>query len=141
MFTLLTILSIVNAIPYQFYKRATTFTPCDTDSPNDITVTITPDPLIAGEKGTFNIVGTITNGTVNTGSQLVIELKDDADAVIGDPSTFDICASATCPITDLNLTQVIQLPDTLPNTFIIDVNIFDVNGDTLACATSAVPGA
>lgn len=141
---LLTILSIVNAFPRQFYKRDTIFNPCTTGSPDTITVTITPDPLVAGEPSVFNVTGILTNGTIDTGSKLLIQLQDDAGEVIGDPSTSDICAEPanfTCPATTFSLEQEFQVPDTLPETYDIIVQINDANDNTLACATSTVPGA
>ncbi|RGB36423.1 hypothetical protein C1646_666997 [Rhizophagus diaphanus] len=142
--TLLTILSIVNAFPRQFYKRDTIFNPCTTGSSDTITVTITPDPLVAGELNVFNVNGTLTNGTIDTDSELLIQLQDDAGEVIGDPFTFDICAPApanvTCPATTFSLQEEIQV-DTLPEEYNIQVQINDANGNTLACATSSVPSA
>jgi hypothetical protein len=141
--TLLTIFSIVNAFPRQFYKRDTIFNPC-TGSPDTITVTITPDPLVAGEPNVFNVTGTLTNGTIDTGSELLIQLQDDAGEVIGNPFTFDICAPApanvTCPATTFSLQEEIQV-ETLPEEYNIQVQINDANGNALACATSTVPGA
>jgi hypothetical protein len=54
--------------------RATTFNKCPDDTPQ-LSVTITPDPLAAGDFGSFNISGTLDNDITST-TQLVIMFTD-----------------------------------------------------------------
>lgn len=91
---LFAILSIVNAIPHQRHKRATTFAPCPSGSPNPITVSVQPDPPLPNQFVIFTISGTIKTGAITTGSTLVLNAIDDAGNVFGNTVTKDF---VVCP--------------------------------------------
>src|SRR5581483_11882739 len=121
---LLATLSMVNAIPYQFHKRATTFVPCLTGSPNEISVGIQPDPPVRGSNNIFTISGTLKTGTLSAGSKLVIAAIDNTGSPLGDPVTSDICSTPnmTCPATTFSIIATVPFAN-LPATYSIIVQI------------------
>jgi hypothetical protein len=137
---LLTTLSMVNAFPHQLDKRATTFVTCPSGSPNQINVSIQPDPPVSNSSLLITVSGTLTTGTIDAGSQFVFRVLDDSGAK-GDPYTMDICI--TCPMTTgTSFSIVNNIPTgTLTGTYTIFVFILDSAANILACSMGTVNGA
>src|SRR5437764_545096 len=65
----------------------------------EITVLIKPDPPVTGGEVLITISGTLTSGTINQGSTLIIEPVDTNGKDIGTPSISDFCTGGiTCPL-------------------------------------------
>jgi hypothetical protein len=144
---LLTTLSIVNAFPHhQLHKRATVFAPCPTGSPTPLTVTIQPDPPVAGGTLMFTISGTPAS-EITPGSMFVIQAFDNTGAALGEPATVDFCTIQgvpSCPLpAQTAFSVILQFPlaNTLPATYSIAVNLSDGTGATLACSLGTITGA
>jgi hypothetical protein len=141
---LLATFSMVNAIPYQLHKRATTFVPCPSGSQNSITVTIQPDPPISNGELLITVSGTLTSGTIDTGSQFVFQAFNKAGEG-GTPTTVDICSKSEniCPIVTGNSFSIVNkvTTGTLTGTYTIAVSILNATGAVLACSIGTVTGA
>ncbi|RIA79957.1 hypothetical protein C1645_24848 [Glomus cerebriforme] len=136
---LLATLSIVNALPHQLNKRATTFIPCPGNIPF-ITTTLTPDPPTgAGANELITISGTLPNPVV-AGSKLVIGTFDPTGTPIGAPLTLDFCTmnGATCPEEYFSLIQPVTMPSPLPTSYMIITAINDPNGNALGCSVGTI---
>ncbi|RIA82443.1 hypothetical protein C1645_743773 [Glomus cerebriforme] len=134
---LLTTFSIVNAIPHQLNKRATTFMTCPGDA-TTITATITPDPPVAGGTEQVTTTGTLTT-PAPAGSVIGFGFTDTAGNLIGTPIVMDLCSTVTCPATDINAMLSITLPADLPASFIFVITIVDpATNNTLGCTAAAV---
>jgi hypothetical protein len=140
---LLTTLSMVNAFPHQLDKRATTFVTCPSGSPNQINVSIQPDPPVSNSSLLITVSGTLTTGTIDPGSQFVFRVLDDSGAK-GDPYTMDICTAKgiTCPMTTgTSFSIVNNVPTGTLGMYTIFVFILDSAANILACSMGTVNGA
>ena len=92
---LLATLSMVNAIPHQFYKRTSNFGPCPKAPPEAtvLDVKLSPDPVIAGKTDTFTITGKF-KGEVTTKTKVVVDFF----ASQAEPFIDDACKYTTCPV-------------------------------------------
>ena len=138
---LLATLSMVNAILHQLHKRATTFGPCLTGSPNAISVSIQPDPPVAGGTEIFTVSGTLKTGSITTGSKLVVFTLDSNGNILGDTAIFDICGTPgmTCPTNTFSIITKVQF-GTVPPTYSIVVQILDPSNSVLACSMGTITG-
>jgi hypothetical protein len=146
---LLATFSMVNAIPHQLNKRATTFTACPTGSTYPLTVTLQPDPPVAGQECLFNIGGTFP---IDTGSQLVVQPLDSAGNTVDQPITTDICTIAgfTCSTptdatdatdtTPFSIIQSIPVPADAIAPYSLIVTIIGADGSILACSLGTIAG-
>jgi hypothetical protein len=139
-FILLATLSIVNAIP--FHKRDTTFVPCPGDPPkNPLTVSVVPDPLVPGQNATYSVSG-VLDPPADTGSLLIIRFYDSAEQEIGEPFVMDLCATNTCPLSNIETTAEVPVPAELPEQYIIVVGVGVPDTKSISgCAAAAVGGA
>jgi len=136
-------LLMVNATPHQLHKRVTTFGACPPDStdtgpaPGVLTVSISPDPPVAGQDCIATIGATFP---VDTPDQLVIASIDATDAATPLIPPVDICTSAgvTCPTSALSMTATIPIDAATTGTFGIAVGIIDGNSATIGCAFANV---
>jgi hypothetical protein len=139
---LLATLSIVNATP--LHKRATTFVICPSGSPNTVTVSIQPDPPVSNSNLIITVSGTLTTGTINTGSLFSFQAID-SSGTADTPVTVDICSASgiTCPIaTGDSFSIVNTVPTgTLTGTYTLVVGILDATGAVLACSMGTITGA
>jgi len=145
---LLATLLMVNATPHQLRKRDTVFGPCPADPtatapPGDLTVTISPDPPVAGQDCVFTVGAAFP---VDTPDQLIIADAPDATDP-ANPTTdveeappIDICTSAgvTCPTSDLSMSVTVPISATATGTFDLAVLIVDATNTTLGCAVATV---
>jgi hypothetical protein len=137
-FILLAILSIVNAIP--FHKRAVTFSKCPLDPPvNPLTVTVAPDPA-AGKTSTYTVSGPL-DPPAGPGSLLAIGYLDQNGKFIGQPFQMDICATNTCPLSNIETTADVPGPADLPKEFVILVAVGQEGVPPSGCAAGAVGAA
>src|SRR3954454_3609530 len=137
-FVLLATLSIVNAIP--FHKRATAFEKCPIETASPLTVKVTPDPLVAGETSKFDISGTLAVAP-SEGSNLVVLFFDpDTKALVGVPTTSDICAlTADCTATEFTTSLDVPVPKDLPEAYGILVAISNTAEENIqACSVAKV---
>ena len=140
---LLATLSMVNAIPHQLHKRATTFVPCTTGSPNKLAVSIQPDPPVPNGQLLVTVSGTLTTGTIAAGSKIIYQAFDNTGAPLSDQLSSDICSGATCPLeagTSFSITNKFQT-GYFPATYTIAVGIADATGAALACYIGTITGA
>jgi hypothetical protein len=134
---LLASILMVNAIPHQFNKRATSFITCPNKVyPNTITVSIQPDPPVPGQVSTFAVGGTFA---IDAGSRLIV-VPSDSDGNPMDPLIADICTTGgiTCPTnttTPFSITQSFTMPAKFS---FITVTIVDATTNILACSISKV---
>ncbi|RGB24021.1 hypothetical protein C1646_745045 [Rhizophagus diaphanus] len=133
-------LSMINAIPHQLNKRATTFTTCPSGlSPNTLTATLQPDPPIAGQDCAITATGTFA---ITEGSKLLVQVFDFAANVVGEPLTADICTTGgvTCPtdgITPFNIVDKVTIPADAPQPFALAISVVDTTGNILGCTFGA----
>ena len=136
---------MVNAIPHQLHKRATTFVPCTTGSPNKLAVSIQPDPPVPNGQLIITVSGTLTTGTIAAGSKIVYQAFDSASAPLGDQFTADICtlSGITCPLGPGSSFSIAGTfpTGTFPATYTIAVGVGDATGAVLACYMGTVTGA
>src|SRR4051812_42680445 len=117
-FTLLAILSMVNAIPHQLQKRATTFIPCPNENP--LTVSVTPDPLVPGKTATYTVAGKFAKAAPK-GSGLVVAFFNSGTGKLvpaGDPFIVDICAKAPCPANSIETVEQVPVPAGLSKSYV-----------------------
>src|ERR1041385_7378270 len=92
-------LSVVDAIPHDLHKRATTFSACPKGAPPPIAfnIAITPDPPVAGGFETFAISAT-PSVNVPSGS-LIVAGFGDALGAEGLPGHAEFCSipGVKCP--------------------------------------------
>ncbi|GBB99808.1 hypothetical protein RclHR1_03640004 [Rhizophagus clarus] len=139
---LLVTLSVVNALPHQLLKRDTTFAPCPTGSPNVIEVVVQPDPPPVTGKIDLTITGTLKEGVISMGSQLIIGAIDDNGNPLSKPLVTDLCGPDgfdNCPVNSFSMIEPLTTTDLVP-TYSIIVEITDAYGQTLACSIGTVTG-
>jgi hypothetical protein len=134
---LLASILMVNAIPHQFNKRATSFTTCSKEAPNTITVTVQPDPPVPGQDCTFSVGGTFA---IDAGYKMLVVPVDSTTNSLGEPLLADICTTGgiTCPTdptTPFNIVQSFTLPAQIPA---LTVSIGDATGNILACSIANI---
>ena len=143
-FILLTILSMVNAIPkfsHRLHKRATTFIECPSGVPT-FNVTLYPDPVIPGVNSTFSISGSPAQD-ITTGSQLGVFFFtnfNDSTAV-GNPFKVNVCSLISCPKEagdDFFIVIDVPVPVTLPTSYIIIIMMVNSTKEEMACAGTLV---
>ncbi|CAB4438366.1 unnamed protein product [Rhizophagus irregularis] len=138
---LLATLSIINAIPHQLNKRATSFTTCPSGlSPNTFNATLQPDPPTAGDCA-ITATGTFV---IPEGSKLLVQFFDSTANAVGEPLTADICTNGvdTCPTdgtdgtdgpTPFNIMDTVTIPADAPPPFALAISIVDTTGNILGC--------
>src|SRR5207244_1300260 len=84
-FILLATLFMVNAVPHQLFKRGTTFNPCPLTGVDPLTVSINPDPPVAGKPEKFKVGGTLAKGITAGKTVLAIGFTDVNKAPLIDP--------------------------------------------------------
>jgi hypothetical protein len=140
-FILLATLSMVNAIPLQ--KRATVFGKCPPipdlpTQPEEISVSISPDPVVPGQNDTFTVSGTLSK-----------EITDEYKLLIGlaDLQGLPYAAYAqdippTKPNTSFNVVKKIEsIPKDLPKAYAIGVAVAKLSSnppDGIGCALAIV---
>ncbi|CAG8767621.1 11906_t:CDS:2, partial [Dentiscutata erythropus] len=148
---LLAIFLTVNAVPFKFNKRATTFNPCRPRNgtyADPLTVAIQPDPVVSNGTAQFNVSGTLTKYNITAGKTMLgIGFGDSAKQPIGHPYnlTFDKSHVVGCPFSIL--ASNVSVP-TLPNSYIIAVIVGEPTGDPknpysvygCALANERIPG-
>jgi hypothetical protein len=128
-FTLLTTLSIVNAI--------TTFMPCST-AQNPLSVKVSPDPLVPGGYSTFTVSGELLKSTSN--ALLGILFLDKSGKLIGKVLSTDVCViNNGCPVTFLSVEiGKVYVPAVLPLPHTISVIVSERTAksanEALGCA-------
>src|SRR5438045_4974320 len=97
-FILLATLSMVNAIPHQLYKKSTKFEECPNVGDAVLNVSLSPDPVVAGQPDSLNVYGKLEK-ELTFFHKLVIEFADIDGTPVKDPIVVDICSKegATCP--------------------------------------------
>ena len=124
-FTLLIILSMVNAIPHRLHKRATTFIQCASDVPI-LNVTLFPYPVIPGVNITFTIEGTPAVD-ITTGSTIGFGFfVTGTSTFIGIPTYLDFCSFASCPkLAGVSFLTVLEAPapESLPTSYTLMILI------------------
>ncbi|RIB30447.1 hypothetical protein C2G38_149499 [Gigaspora rosea] len=136
-FILFATLITVNAAPYQFDKRATTFKPCPDGLPSP-NVIMTPDPLVPGQSAKFNVSGTLMNDLFKGLADLRIRFSDSKrQRLIGDPyyQNFNESFPAGTPFSIV--APKVDVPSDLTNKYVIEVVIesellTDIYGCSLA---------
>ncbi|CAG8446518.1 7762_t:CDS:1 [Scutellospora calospora] len=136
-FVLLVMLSIVNAIPHQLHKRTTDFRECTFPpgypTPDLLTVTISPDPVVPGKNDNFTVNGKLTQ-LITSSDRLNFVFSTDN----GGPFTTQIPTGTT-----VNVTVDVPVPSPLPSIYGIAVSIGDLSVQPLnvkACALAVVGG-
>lgn len=138
---LLATLSIINAIPHQLNKRATSFTTCPSGlSQNTFNATLQPDPPTAGQECAISATGPFV---IPDGSKLLVQVFDStAVNAVGEPLTADICTNDdTCPTdgTPFNIVDAaVTIPADAPQQFTLAISIVDTTtGNILGCIFGA----
>ncbi|CAG8665985.1 11991_t:CDS:1 [Funneliformis mosseae] len=146
-FILLTIFTIINAIP--FHKRAAFFGPCP-NVEDTFSVKMDPDPLISPHLTTFTITGEeVTGRSIGPLDQLVVTIG--ATGPVQPPSVFPVCNATDCPINsgvEYSTTGTFLLNATLPSEYQIILAIGNLNTSSpqmtfindiiLACAMTTI---
>ncbi|RGB36209.1 hypothetical protein C1646_758423 [Rhizophagus diaphanus] len=132
---------MVNAIPLQ--KRATEFGKCPPVSdtpiqPEQISVSISPDPVVPGQTVTFNVTGTLSK-EITDEYKLVIGLTDLSGTTY---AAFIEDVPSTKPNTPFNVVKTKSIPKNLPQSYAIGVGISTLNKppDVIGCALAVVGG-
>src|SRR6185312_11336918 len=100
-FFLLIMISIINAIPYQFYKRATQFTGCSDFPSPTFTMSVSPDPIITGGFNTFTFSGTLPFDVAKDSSaEFSVTFLGSDGKILDYPHRTLICdiTGSNCPI-------------------------------------------
>jgi hypothetical protein len=126
-FTLLAMLFMVNAVPHQLHKRATTkFLTCPLKDTATLTVSMTPDPIVQAENVVFSAVGTLGHDVTAGTTFLAIIFADATGKKILNDAYFQVFtdsfpAGSTVSITAPN----VPAPQDLPSSYTIGVGIGD----------------
>jgi len=143
---LLATLLMVNATPHRLRKRVTTFGACPADPtatgppPDVLTVSISPDPPVAGQDCVFTVGATFP---VDTPDQLVIAAAsadpNGTGTEVDEIPPVDICTSpgVTCPTSALSMSVTVPINETAAGTYAIAVTI-GTTDTTLGCAVATV---
>jgi hypothetical protein len=140
-FILLAALSMVNAIPLQ--KRTTDFGKCPPIpqlpvQPEQISVSISPDPVVPGKDDTFTVTGTLSK-----------DITEDYNLVIGfadlTGKTYGVFVQKMPPTkakTQFSVTDTVQVPADLPAAYAIGVGVSTLSNppDVIGCALAVVGG-
>jgi hypothetical protein len=138
-FILLATFSIVNAIPLQ--KRETVFGKCPPIpqlpiQPDQISVSISPDPVVPGQDDTFTVSGTLSK-----------EITDEYKLVIGfadltgkSYAVYVEDLPPTKPKTPFNVVKTEAVPADLPGSYAIGVGVAKLSNppDVIGCALAVV---
>ena len=121
LFLLLTAISVIDAIPHQLKKRKIDFKKCPLHPGPNLTpsVTVSPDPIVAGQLVDFTISG-VENGLPSTDLSVAITFFDLDGIPIQFPSIF--IAKAEHPIS-------VKAPSSLPDSYAVVVEIGDISSD------------
>ncbi|CAG8585620.1 3712_t:CDS:1 [Ambispora gerdemannii] len=136
-FALLAMLCVVKAIPHQLYKRTTEFGPCPVPNlPSELSVTISPDPVVPDQISTFTVTGTLTT-PITEDFNLIIAFDDPQS-----PLPF---VAQIPPGTTVNAVENVPVPSQslLPSTYGIAVAIINQNFEphlVIGCAYATVNG-
>ncbi|CAG8565149.1 9820_t:CDS:1, partial [Scutellospora calospora] len=132
-------LSIVNAIPHQLHKRTTNFGKCTlppkAPTPDLLTVTISPDPVVPGKNDTFTVNGKLTK-PITSSDELVIVFAN-TSGIIGDIFRTKLPTGTV----KVSVTENVPVPFSLPSDYRIGVAIVDPSfepPDVKACAVAFV---
>nr|CAG8496348.1 3239_t:CDS:1 [Entrophospora candida] len=146
LFILLVTFSTVNAIPHKLFKRTTEFGECyhdpGTPQPTLISVTILPDPVVAGESDTFTVSGTLTEDLDPDVRVLVFFGDPSTGKIIGDTTSQPVCDDQknTCPKANnpfSTTVEVAAVPKALPTRYDIVVGVVEKT-DVYGCAAARV---
>ncbi|CAG8557234.1 13104_t:CDS:1 [Ambispora gerdemannii] len=137
-FALLAMLCVVNAIPHQLHKRTTVFGPCTPNPPPELSVKISPDPVVPDQIATFTVNGTLET-PITKDFKFMVAFDDDSGAV-APPFTADIALGTT-----VNVVEKVPVPSQslLPSTYGIAVGIVNPNVEpylVIGCAYATVNG-
>ncbi|CAB4388261.1 unnamed protein product [Rhizophagus irregularis] len=140
-FILLATLSMVNAIPLQ--KRATVFGKCPPipglpTQPEQISVSISPDPVVPGQTDTFTVSGTLSK-EITDEYKLVIALADLSGKTY---AAYVEDMPPTKPNTPFNVVKTESIPEDLPQSYAIGVGVTTLANppDVIGCALAVVGG-
>ncbi|CAJ0765676.1 12842_t:CDS:1, partial [Entrophospora sp. SA101] len=146
LFILLVTFSTINAIPHKLFKRTTEFGECyhdpETPPPTLISVTILPDPVVAGESDTFTVSGTLTED-LHPNIQVIVFFGDPSTGKIIDHITSQpVCDDQKNPCPKANTpfsttVDVAAVPTTLPTRYDIVVGVIK-KVDIYGCAAARV---
>ncbi len=138
-FILLATLSLVNAIPLQ--KRTTNFGKCPPIpkipiQPDTISVSISPDPVVAGKDDTFTVSGTLSK-EITENHKLIIGIANLKGQTI---QVFVEDVPPTKPNTKFEVTKTETIPSNLPESYAIGVGISTLDNppDIIGCALAIV---
>jgi len=119
LFLLLTAISVIDAIPHQLKKWKINFEKCPLHPGLTPSVTVSPDPIVAGQLVDFTISG-VENGLPSTDLSVAITFFDLDGIPIQFPSIF--IAKAEHPIS-------VKAPSSLPDSYAVVVEIGDISSD------------
>nr|CAG8549398.1 7747_t:CDS:1 [Entrophospora candida]CAG8556662.1 5659_t:CDS:1 [Entrophospora candida] len=145
-FILLATLYMVNAIPPQqlLKKTSTTFVSCpvfEGAPPPTLTVTLSPDPIVAGTADVFTVSGTL-NYDITASDELVISFSDPLANTVINTTAVALCDGSNCPIkAGIPFTQTVQVsvPAKLPSPYAAIVAVVDpVSNGMIGCAVAFV---
>ena len=133
-FVLLVTLSMVNAIPLN--KRATIFDACPVDPPiSPLTVSITPDPPVAGQDEKFVVSGTLKHDITASVTILVIGFTADGTSPLIDPYTQNFTESVKAGTKFSITADKVPTPSQFPSSYLITVIVGDPTKiDPYGCA-------
>ncbi|RHZ59099.1 hypothetical protein Glove_365g10 [Diversispora epigaea] len=142
-FILLATLSVVNTLPHQLSKRETQWGQCIYSGVTypPLNITISPDPLVQGQDGTFSVFGDFEAGA--TDILYISFYKDLTKNPLHVFKTF-VCGVKglpNCPVKPFKMNCDIKVPKGLPNPYFIVVIIGDQKAQkTLGCGITFVSG-
>nr|CAG8521111.1 1151_t:CDS:1 [Entrophospora candida]CAG8642904.1 2724_t:CDS:1 [Entrophospora candida] len=134
-----TLSMVVNAIPHQLLKRASTFVECPT-KPGEatsplLTVTLSPDPVVAGTFDSFTISGALSR-PIGKGDFIGVGFFN--------PATNGFIGATTMapasPATPFSQVVRVYVPAVLPAQYMIVVIVTNLKTGIIGCASSMAGG-
>ena len=129
-FILIATLSMVNAIP--LHKRAT-FNQCPLADTPTLSVSLIPDPIVAGQPQGFSVTGTLNNDVTAGLTKIAIAFADSTGQKILEDIYYQTFIQPFKAGSQVSITvQGVPTPNELPPTYTIGVTIGDpVVGDPI----------